>query len=134
MRSSIYNSRHRMPVVFGPSAGPRQGPEGQRFDLSEAPREATTIEFLTDRERLLRLIPSGCVLDGDSVVTVQHTILREQQWLAGRGYSMLGVRYPVRYQGVNEEVRGSLSCSIVGKHAGANFDWTRGNRLRQVIL
>lgn len=108
MSRSGEQSRHRMPVVFGPSAGPRQGPNGERFSLVDSPREATTVEYLTDRDRLVRLVPEGCTLDGDPVVTVQHTILREQQWLAGRGYSMLGVRYPVRYIGSKDDIRGSF--------------------------
>jgi hypothetical protein len=26
------HKRHRMPVVFGPTTGPRQGPDGQTYD------------------------------------------------------------------------------------------------------
>lgn len=108
MPAELRDERYRMPVVFGPSAGPRIGPQGQRFDLSASPREVTTIAFLTDKERLLRLIPDECELDGEPVVTVQHTVLKELEWLAGRGYSMLGVRYPVRFRGKVDDVHGSF--------------------------
>lgn len=101
-------TRHRMPVAFGPSPGPRQGPQGQRFDMSNAPRTTTSITFLTDERKLQELLPAGCTLDGEPLVTVEHSVLRELQWLAGRGYTLLGVKFPVRYQGGRDAVRGPL--------------------------
>jgi hypothetical protein len=98
--------RHRMPVVFGPSTGPRQGPGGEGYDYSDAPRTTVAVSFLTQAEALQALLPPGCQLDGEPVVTVEHTELRELEWLAGRGYSMLGVKFPVVFQGKNDHVRG----------------------------
>lgn len=98
--------RYRMPTVFGPSAGPRQGRDGAGFDMSHAPRTTTTVSFLTDADRLARLLPARCTLDGEPVVTVEHSVLHELEWLAGRGYSLLGVKFPVRYDGPGESLRG----------------------------
>jgi Acetoacetate decarboxylase (ADC) len=95
-----------MPVVFGPSAGPRQGPEGETYDYSEAPRTTAAVSFLTTAAALERLLPPHCVLDAEPVVTVEHVELRELEWLAGRGYSLLGVKFPVRYRGPAETARG----------------------------
>ena len=50
--------RHRMPVAFGPRPGPRQGPQGQRFDMSNAPRTTTSITFLTDARKLQEQLPT----------------------------------------------------------------------------
>lgn len=101
-------SRFRMPTVFGPSPGPRQGPNGERFDLSDAPRTIASISFLTDEAELRKLLPPNCELDGEPIVTVEHVTLTELEWLAGRGYSLLSVSYPVRYRGASESVRGSF--------------------------
>ena len=98
--------RYRMPVVFGPSAGPRQGPTGGAFEMRDAPRTATTIRYLTDAGRLSALLPARCALDGDPVVTIEHSVLHRLDWLAGRGYSMLGVKFPARYSGRDGHARG----------------------------
>ncbi|MDN8617386.1 acetoacetate decarboxylase family protein [Variovorax ginsengisoli] len=95
-----------MPTVFGPSPGPRQGPNGETFDLRNAPRTVASISFLTDESELRKLLPPNCELDGEPLVTVEHVTLRELEWLAGRGYSLLSVSYPVRYRGSSESVRG----------------------------
>lgn len=98
--------RLRMPVGFGPSPGPRQGPAGQRFDMTQAPRSTATVSFLTDASALAKLLPPCCVLEGEPIVTVEHVSLRALEWLAGRGYNLLGVKFPVRYVGPAETVRG----------------------------
>ena len=92
-------SRYRMPVVFGPTAGPRQGPLGQRFDYTNARRETAAVSFLTDPALLSRYLPPRCQLAGEPVVTVERATVHELQWLAGRGYNTLGVKFPVVYQG-----------------------------------
>ncbi|MGE0804134.1 MAG: acetoacetate decarboxylase family protein [Burkholderiaceae bacterium] len=98
--------RFRMPMVFGPSAGPRQGPDGRPFDMREAARTTTTVSFLTDARRLIALLPPGCTLDGEPVVTVEHCVLHRLEWLAGRSYTLLAVKFPVSYRGVKDAVRG----------------------------
>lgn len=100
------HGRHRMPFVFGPSAGPRQGPQGQLFDMRNAPRTTTTARFQTDPQKLSKLLPPGCVLDGEAVVTVEHSVLHALEWLAGRSYSLIGVKFPVRFQGRKDSACG----------------------------
>ena len=101
-------ARYRMPVLFGPTVGPRQGPHGQRYDGQDAPFEVMGARFLSTAEALEPLLPQGFALDGDPVVTVEHTILQDLQWLAGRSYSMLGVKLPVVFTGADELLRGPL--------------------------
>lgn len=100
---------HRMPYGFGPTPGPRQGPRGEPFDWSDSPHKFTVAaSFLTDAEPLARLLPPGFSLAGEPVVTVEFHVLSELEWLAGRGYSMLQIRCPARYQGRDDNVIGSF--------------------------
>jgi len=98
---------HRMPYGFGPAAGPRQGPDGKPFDWSTTPRRrAVAVDFLTDSEHLARLLPPGFTLHGEPVVTVEVQYFSELEWLAGRGYNTLGVKFSVTYQGTRDIVTG----------------------------
>ena len=51
---------YRMPYGFGPTCGPRQGPDGERFDWRTTPRKRTVqvdplnAEFPDLAERLLK--------------------------------------------------------------------------------
>lgn len=100
---------HRMPYGFGPTAGPRQGPDLKPFDWSKSPhRRSVAVSFLTEADLLRDLLPPGFHLAGEPVVTVELTELSELEWLAGRGYSMLGVRFPARYMGGTDSVTGSF--------------------------
>jgi len=100
---------YRMPYGFGPTAGPRQGPDLKPFDWSQSPRRrSVAVSFLTDASLLAELLPPGFRLAGEPAVTVELTELSELEWLAGRGYSMLGVRFPACFQGKTDDVTGSF--------------------------
>lgn len=101
-------SRYRMPVIFGPTVGPRQGPNGEIFEGRDAPYTVTTIRFLSQADTLYALLPSGFDLAGEPIVTIEHTILHDLPWLAGRSYSMLGVKLPVSFEGADEQLQGAL--------------------------
>ncbi|MGW1424588.1 acetoacetate decarboxylase family protein [Bradyrhizobium manausense] len=100
------NLRYRMPVVFGPMPGPRQRIGGGRHSDPMGRVHSVSSSFLTDPAALERMLPPGFSLDGEPVVTVDLTYMSELQWLAGRGYNTLGVRFPVRYEGKHERLRG----------------------------
>lgn len=92
--------RPRMPYGFGPMPGPRQGPDGQPFDWSVTPRRtAVSAGFLTDAAALEALLPPGFTLVGEPVVTLELQYLRELEWLGGRGYNILGVKFRARWDG-----------------------------------
>ncbi|WP_198293733.1 acetoacetate decarboxylase family protein [Bradyrhizobium sp. WSM2793] len=104
---------YRMPYGFGPTAGPRQGPNNKPFDWSRAPhRWQAAVSFLTDRDHLNHLLPPGFSLTGDPIVTVEFRVLSELPWLAGRGYSILKVNFPAAYNGEREKAVGSF-CSVL---------------------
>lgn len=98
---------YRMPYGFGPSAGPRQGPDGKGFATDTWGRRVTiSTSFLTDPAALEPLLPPRFELAGEPVVTVDLAVLTELSWLAGRGYSILNVRFPACYRGKDETVTG----------------------------
>lgn len=102
-----------MPASFGPSSGPRQGPGGRKFACIDAPKATTiAVSFLSDAEQLSALLPAGFSLAGEPVVSVSASYTTEIEWLAGRGYNMLGVRIPATFRGDRDEVSGSFLCVL----------------------
>lgn len=98
---------YMMPTHFGPAAGPRQGPDGRRFDGKNSPRTTSySVSFLTRPEQLEVLLPVGFRLAGDPVVTVTVSYMTEIEWLAGRGYNTLGVSFPAEYKGKRDRAHG----------------------------
>lgn len=97
---------HRMPVVFGPTPGPRQGPDRKRFDWSEVRRQIASVTFLSDAKHLERMLPPGFKLHGEPLVTVEIQQLSALPWLAGRGYNIIAVRFPVQFKGTKDDVVG----------------------------
>ena len=62
---------YRMPTHFGPSTGPRRGPEGRTFLCKDNPKStAIQVSFLSNGKQLEALLPPGFKLNGDPVVTV----------------------------------------------------------------
>ncbi len=103
----------RMPAHFGPTPGPRQGPDGCPFDWTEQPlRALIATSFLTDAQALQRLLPPGFELDGEPIVTVEIQYWTALAWLAGRGYNTLGVKLPVRYLGKKQTYSGQFLAVI----------------------
>jgi acetoacetate decarboxylase len=100
---------YRMPTHFGPRTGPRQGPDGKKFECTDTPKKTTiAVNFLTNPEQLEALLPERFALAGEPVVTVQANYMTEIEWLAGRGYNVLGVSFPARFQGEQDHVTGSF--------------------------
>ena len=101
------NQMYRMPTHFGPATGPRRGHEGKKFLCEGNPRSiGLRVSFLSNARQLEALLPPGFTLHGDPVVTVSTTNMTEIEWLAGRGYSVLGVTIPAKFNGQNDRVVG----------------------------
>jgi Acetoacetate decarboxylase (ADC) len=100
---------YRMPVVFGPQHGPRQFPDGITADHANYPkRRMASIDCVVDEAALAALLPEGFSIRGEPVLTFELTHITELEWLAGRGYAILGVKAPVRYVGRDETVDGDF--------------------------
>ncbi len=100
---------YMMPTHFGPYTGPRRGPGGRTFDCIDNPKSINyAVSFLTNADQLTPLLPPGFSLEGEPVVTVFTTHMKEIEWLSGRGYNVLGVTFPVRYEGKRDRAAGPL--------------------------
>ena len=100
---------YRMPTHFGPRTGPRQGADGLSFENKDTPKTTTVaVSFLTNADQLEALLPPGFELAGEPVVTVEASYMTEIEWLAGRGYNILGVSFPATFHGEQDHVTGSF--------------------------
>ena len=103
------NAMYRMPTHFGPRAGPRRGPNGERFLCQDNPRATIySLSFLTDPARLDAILPPGFSLHGEPVATISANYMTQIEWLAGRGYATLGLTFPARYTGEVDDVAGNF--------------------------
>jgi len=100
---------YRMPTHFGPRTGPRQGADGRKFENKDTPKTTTiAVSFLTNGDQLEALLPERFELTGEPIVTVEASYLTEIEWLAGRGYNILGVSFPATFHGKQDRVTGSF--------------------------
>jgi hypothetical protein len=98
---------YRMPTHFGPAPGPRAIPAELPSDPSRSPRRTlVSASFLTDPQRLERHIPPRFSLCGGPLVTVEFHYLSDVDWLAGHGYTMVHVWWPVTFDGEEGRVTG----------------------------
>ena len=100
---------YRMPTHFGARTGPRRGPDGRKFECLDNPYSTSfSLSFLSNPSQLERFLPPRFSLDGEPVVTVSASYMTEIEWLAGRGYNTLGVSFPARFDGEEDQLSGSF--------------------------
>ena len=99
---------YRMPITFGPSLGPRQGPEGRRFNGEMSRATVLSLEYRTDPGALAALLPAGFKLDADPVVTVTVHYNHSLSWLAGRAYNYIEVLFRSVFEGEQDRVAGDF--------------------------
>ena len=98
---------YRMPTHFGPAPGPRQIPAGAAVDSGRSPRKTLiTASFLTQASALEKHTPARFHLAGEPVVTIEFHYMTDIDWLAGRGYTMIQLWWPVTFMGKRDHVTG----------------------------
>jgi acetoacetate decarboxylase len=97
---------YRMPAHFGT---PRT--DGVP---SLAYRDVTTmiVSYVTDRDKLAAYIPEPFELAEEAVVTVAYARNRNIDWLAGRGYNLIGVDAAVKFNGKKDQLTGIYSLVV----------------------
>lgn len=99
---------YRMPTVFGPSVGPRQGPGGRRFNGEWSRAQTVGISYRTDKDALARFLPRGFEPADDPIVRVQCNFNTDFAWLAGRGYNFAEVLFAAVFDGEEDHVEGDF--------------------------
>lgn len=103
------NTSYRMPTHFGATPGPRQLPDGRKADLKNNPKRlVATVSYLTEEAAIEALLPPGFRLpaDAEPIVTAEIQFLKEFDWLAGRGYNTLGIKFPALFRGKSGDISG----------------------------
>lgn len=108
---------YRMPVVFGPAAGPRNLPSDKEHLRHVKDTMSVSLACLSDRDYLSRLVPAGCEVPDNPVISVGFTYMTNIGWLAGRPYATAGVRIPVTYRGKDETISGNFLAVLWENHA-----------------
>jgi len=99
---------YRMPIGFGPSLGPRQGPGGRRFTGEPIRTNLVTCAYRTDPDALAKVLPAPFVPAPEPVVTVRVLHNLGFPWLAGRGYNYFEVLFRAVHRGAAGEIEGEF--------------------------
>lgn len=70
------------------------------------------VSYRTRAAQLERILPPGFALRGEPVVTVSLSYFDNLYWLAGRGYGIVLVDFPVTYTGKSETIAGTF-CPVL---------------------
>jgi hypothetical protein len=73
---------------------------------------AMTVSYRTDRKKLAAYLPAGFEVAEDAVINVFYACNKQVDWLAGRGYNMIGVNTNVIFSGKKERLEGSY-CLVI---------------------
>ena len=99
-------AQYRMPRVFGALPGPRNVPRDKQHLPDNQTEMVISVTVLTDARLLADLLPPHCMLAGEPLLTVSATFKANIGWLAGRGYAILRVRFPIAH---DQGPRGKLT-------------------------
>jgi hypothetical protein len=104
------HQRFRMPVVFGPTPGPRNVPTDKTPFQKRASWTILSATAATDGDLLERLLPPRLTLR-EPTYTVTYQKGTDLGWLAGRGYNIVAVSVPVTFEGRDEVLEGDF-CTV----------------------
>lgn len=107
---------YRAPTHFGPAPGPRQRPDGGRWENRDRPHVLTAwLTLRTVPGRLAVHLPPGFEPDPDPRLFIELRQLRELDWLAGRGYNILHLSLAAVHGGTGQA--GRLSACVLESRA-----------------
>ena len=96
------DERYLMPAFFGPAMrGVKSGKYNQVTNM--------IVSYLTDAEKLSAYIPAPFEVADLPVMTIACACNKEVDWLAGRGYNLIGVNAAVKFNGEQDKLEGNLT-------------------------
>lgn len=97
-----------MPVGFGPFPGPRQIPSPGRREPAASRRTTASVTCATEWDAIRKLLPACFEPGATPTVTVEVQQIENLDWLAGRGYTTLGVKFPATFRTGTEVIEGDF--------------------------
>ncbi len=99
-------ARYMMPAHFGSPRidGP---PSGWYHDVT-----TMIVTYVTDRDKLSAYLPEPFAVANEPLITVMYARSRKVDWLAGRGYNLIGVSAAAVFNGEHDELEGSFALVI----------------------
>lgn len=94
---------YMMPTFFGPRYSGEKS-TGWYRDVT-----AMTVAYETDRAKLQKLLPEGFTASDPAIITVTYACNKDIDWLAGRGYNLIGVHASVSFTGNHDQLTGQLA-------------------------
>lgn len=88
---------YRMPRVFGALPGPRNVPKDKQHLPNRQRNVVVSVTVAAGRAALEELLPPDCTLAADAALTVNILYLYNIGWLAGRGYNLISVAFPIEH-------------------------------------
>jgi hypothetical protein len=70
------------------------------------------VSYLTDPDRLARLLPHPMRVAAEPRITLFYAMNRQVEWLAGGGYNLLGVNAAVRFEGEVDQLDGDFCLAL----------------------
>jgi acetoacetate decarboxylase len=98
------NTSYLMPTNFGPVRGQRVAHYGDLTQLA--------ILYLTEKDALAALLPEPFEPADDPVVTVYCQLCRDVDFMAGRGYNIVGVNLAAVFNGKKDHLVGSYAVAL----------------------
>ena len=96
------NKEYHMPGFFGKRAN---SIHSRRYnDVTKI-----TVCYVTDAKKLAQYIPAPFEVAETPMIIVEYSCAKEVDWLAGRGYNMIGVNAAVKFNGKEDQLEGSLA-------------------------
>ena len=86
-----------MPRVFGALPGPRNVPKEKQHLPNNQRNVTLSVTVLTEAAHLSELLPPGCALEGEPLLTITISYMSNIGWLAGHGYAMFSVGFGISH-------------------------------------
>ena len=97
---------YMMPAHFGPRHMDTSA-SGWYHDVT-----LMVVPYLTDREKLATYLPRPFEVAEEPIVTVVYACNKDVDWLAGRGYNLIGVSAAVVFNGKKDKLAGQYSLVL----------------------
>ena len=73
---------------------------------------AVIVSYVTDRDKLAAYLPEPFEVADEALITVTYACNKDVDWLAGRGYNLIGVDAAARFNGQHDQLTGTYQLVV----------------------